>query len=75
MKKQKTSKGDLKAQKEEKKAPKETQDKQDGTIKNKKHVTLKEFFEYLLAGYLALLPFFLILIGLLLALLIIFLAL
>ncbi len=44
-------------------------------VEEKKKVTLKEFLQYVLAGYLALLPFFLILIGVLIALLIIFLVL
>ncbi len=44
-------------------------------VEEKRKVTLKEFLQYVLAGYLALLPFFLILIGVLIALLIIFLVL
>lgn len=72
MKKQKTSK-DLEKKEPSKEKDKKITDEPQGNMKNKKHVSLKEFFEYLLAGYLALLPFFLILIGLMLALLIVFL--
>ena len=72
MKKQKTSK-DIETKKTEE--LQEIEEKKKVEKDDKKHVTVKEFFEYLLAGYLAVLPLFLILIGLLLALLLIFLSL